>query len=86
MAYKRICPVTGSGRGRIQAISSPIVVTFQPSKPAGGISMAKLVLPHADGKAAAMCFFSPLGLVTPKISICSANQPIPSWSLAARPM
>src|ERR1700712_2553532 len=37
----------------IHAISSPMVQTFQPSKPAGGTSMAKLVLPHALGKAAA---------------------------------
>src|SRR3984957_7124251 len=39
--------------GLIQAISSPTVHTFQPSKPAGGIIIAKLVLPQADGKAAA---------------------------------
>src|ERR1035441_895548 len=39
--------------GRIQAISSPTVVTFQPSKPWGGTSMDKLVLPQALGKAAA---------------------------------
>jgi hypothetical protein len=39
--------------GLIQAISSPTVQTFHPSKPAGGINMAKLVLPHALGKAAA---------------------------------
>ncbi len=39
--------------GLIQAMSSPTVQTFQPSKPAGGISMAKLVLPQAEGKAAA---------------------------------
>src|SRR5271165_2767343 len=38
----------------IQAISSPTVDTFQPSNPAGGMSMARLVLPHAEGKAAAM--------------------------------
>jgi hypothetical protein len=39
----------------IQAMSSPTVVTFQPSslKAVGGTSMAKLVLPHALGKAAA---------------------------------
>ena len=37
----------------IQAMSSPIVVTFQPAKAAGGISIARLVLPHAEGKAAA---------------------------------
>src|ERR1700694_973893 len=35
--------------GLIQAMSSPTVVTFQPSKAGGGISIAKLVLPHALG-------------------------------------
>ena len=39
--------------GLIQAMSSPTVHTFQPSKPAGGISMAKFVLPQALGNAAA---------------------------------
>jgi len=39
--------------GLIQAMSSPTVQTFQPSKPGGGISMAKLVLPQAEGNAAA---------------------------------
>src|SRR4051794_13282447 len=38
--------------GLIQAMSSPTVVTFHPAKAGGGISMAKLVLPHALGKAA----------------------------------
>src|SRR2546422_1881765 len=38
--------------GLIQAMSSPTVQTFQPSKPVGGISMAKFVLPQALGKAA----------------------------------
>ncbi len=38
--------------GLIQAMSSPIVVTFQPLQAAGGMSMAKLVLPQAEGKAA----------------------------------
>ena len=42
-----------SGRGLIQAMSSPMVVTFQPSKPLGGTSIEKLVLPQAEGKAAA---------------------------------
>src|SRR5690606_24789992 len=36
-----------SGPGLIQAMSSPMVVTFQPSSPFGGTSMARLVLPHA---------------------------------------
>src|SRR5690242_7234495 len=39
--------------GLIQAMSSPTVQTFQPSNPRGGISMEKLVLPQALGKAAA---------------------------------
>src|ERR1700686_2830537 len=39
--------------GLIQAISSPTVHTFQPSKPGGGISMEKLVLPQALGNAPA---------------------------------
>src|ERR1700730_7350300 len=39
--------------GLIQAMSSPTVQTFQPSNPAGGIIMAKFVLPQALGKAAA---------------------------------
>src|SRR5450631_867128 len=43
-----------SDAGLIQAMSSPTVVTCQPSRPAGGISMAKFVLPHALGNAAAM--------------------------------
>src|SRR5271155_1297807 len=46
----RSCPLVS---GLIQAISSPTVQTFQPSKPAGGIIMAKLVLPQAEGNAAA---------------------------------
>ena len=41
--------------GLIQAMSSPTVVTFQPSfwKCGGGTIIAKLVLPQALGKAAA---------------------------------
>ncbi len=58
-------------------MSSPIVVTFQPSKPAGGIIIEKLVLPQALGNAAATYVFSPCGDVTPRISMCSASQP---WS------
>src|SRR6478609_5296384 len=37
----------------IHAMSSPMVQTFQPSKPSGGTSMEKLVLPQALGNAAA---------------------------------
>ena len=53
IANKCVFPVFGSTLGLIQAISSPIVVTFQPSNPAGGINIAKFVFPHAEGKAAA---------------------------------
>ena len=56
-------------------MSSPMVVTFQPFKPSGGISIAKLVLPQALGKAAATWCFLPAGEVTPRISMCSASQP-----------
>src|SRR5579863_8301130 len=38
--------------GRIQAISSPTVHTFQPFMDEGGMSMAKFVLPQAEGNAA----------------------------------
>jgi hypothetical protein len=40
-------------------MSSPTVSTFQPGSV--GTSIARLVLPHADGKAAAMYFDSPAG-------------------------
>ena len=46
-----------SAPNRIQAMSSPMVSTFQPG--IVGCSMARLVLPHADGKAAAMYLASP---------------------------
>src|ERR1700681_618686 len=39
--------------GLIQAMSSPTVHTFHPSKPRGGISIEKLVLPQALGNAPA---------------------------------
>src|SRR5271154_2672697 len=66
--------------GLIQAISSPTVQTFQPSNPAGGIIIAKLVFPHALGNAAATYVFSVVpsgrfGDSTPTINICSAIQP-----------
>src|SRR5215813_667920 len=38
--------------GLIHAMSSPTVQTFQPSRPLGGIIIARFVLPHALGKAA----------------------------------
>nr|WP_261361877.1 hypothetical protein [Frigoriglobus tundricola] len=42
-----------SASGLSQAMSSPTVHTFHPSNAAGGMSMAKLVFPQADGNAAA---------------------------------
>ena len=39
------------------------------------MSMAMLVLPQADGNAAATYFLTPAGLVTPMMSMCSAIQP-----------
>ena len=59
---------------RIQAMSSPSVSTFQPSMV--GASMARLVLPQALGKAAATYFVTPSGLVSFRISMCSASQPL----------
>ena len=61
-------------------MSSPMVVTFQPLNASGGTNIEKLVLPQALGNAAATWYFLPSGEVTPKMSMCSANQP---WS---RPM
>src|SRR5271154_911208 len=43
-----------SGPTRIHEISSPTVKTFQPFNSAGGVSIARLVLPHALGNAAAI--------------------------------
>ncbi len=40
-----------------------------------GTSMARLVLPHAEGNAAATYFARPSGLVSFKMSMCSAIQP-----------
>src|SRR5262249_19065447 len=64
-----------SGPGCIHAMSSPTVHTFQPGCDAGGTSMARLVLPHADGNAAATYVVSPRGFSIPRISMCSASQP-----------
>jgi hypothetical protein len=47
--------------------------TFHPGK--CGVSIAKLVFPHAEGNAAQMYFLTPLGFVIPTINMCSANQP-----------
>ena len=54
-------------------MSSPTVSTFQPGSV--GMSMARLVLPQADGKAPVMCLTSPSGEVTLRMSMCSASQP-----------
>ena len=43
-----------SAPGRSQAMSSPTVHAFQPGIDAGGTSIARLVLPHADGNAPVM--------------------------------
>jgi hypothetical protein len=42
-----------SAPGLIQAMSSPMVVTFQSANTGGGMSIARLVLPQAEGNAAA---------------------------------
>jgi len=42
-----------SAPGRSHAMSSPTVVAFHPGSAFGGTSMARLVLPQADGKAPA---------------------------------
>ncbi len=57
----------------IQAMSSPTVSAVQPSS--FGISMARLVLPEADGKAPLTYFTLPSGEVSLRISMCSASQP-----------
>src|ERR1700757_3984873 len=67
-AYKR-----PSEPNFIQAMSSPIVSTFQSGRV--GMTIARLVLPQALGNAPAMYLTSPSGEVTFKISMCSAIQP-----------
>src|SRR5947209_18743893 len=57
----------------IQAMSSPIVSTFQSGSV--GIIIARFVLPQALGKAPAMYLLSPSGEVSLRISMCSASQP-----------
>ncbi|CAM5400395.1 hypothetical protein STENM327S_07289 [Streptomyces tendae] len=68
MAYRR-----PSSPKRIQAMSSPMVSTVQPE--IVGSSMARLVLPQAEGKAAATYLGSPVGGVSFSTSMCSASQP-----------
>mmetsp|Transcript_37718 Transcript_37718/g.98788 ORF Transcript_37718/g.98788 Transcript_37718/m.98788 type:complete len:206 (-) Transcript_37718:993-1610(-) len=58
---------------RSHAMSSPMVSTFHPGS--DGVSIARLVLPQADGNAAQMYRFSPAGLVIPRMSMCSASHP-----------
>ena len=62
-----------SGPNFIQAMSSPTVSTFHPGSV--GISIARFVLPHADGNAPVRYFVSPSGDVSLRISMCSAIQP-----------
>src|SRR5919109_901167 len=57
----------------IQAMSSPTVSAVQPSS--FGISIARLVLPDADGKAPPTYLTLPSGEVSLRISMCSASQP-----------
>ena len=63
---------------RIQTMSSPSVSAFQPGMV--GWIMARLVLPHADGNAAATLYDLPSGEVSFSSSMCSAIQP------SSRPM
>ena len=68
IAYRR-----PSSPNFIHAMSSPTVSTVQPSSV--GISIARLVLPVADGKAPPTCLTLPSGEVSFRISMCSASQP-----------
>ena len=54
-------------------MSSPTVSTVQPSSV--GISIARLVLPQALGKAPVTYLTVPSGEVSLRISMCSAIQP-----------
>ena len=62
-----------SDPGASQAMSSPIVSTFQPGMV--GFNIAKFVLPQALGNAAATWNTRPRGFVTFSNSMCSASQP-----------
>src|ERR1700742_3870780 len=62
-------------------MSSPTVSTFQSGRV--GTSIARLVLPQADGKAPVTYLTSPAGEVSLRISMCSASQPS-SRAIAAR--
>src|SRR5512141_1082516 len=64
-------------------MSSPMVSTFQPGMV--GVSMARFVLPQADGNAPATYFTLPAGFVSFRISMCSASQPSSrAWTEAMR--
>src|SRR5215208_7782331 len=54
-------------------MSSPIVSAFQPDW--AGMSIARFVLPHAEGKAPVTYLTLPSGEVSFRISMCSAIQP-----------
>ena len=54
-------------------MSSPTVSTFQSGRV--GISIARLVLPQAEGKAPVTYLTPPSGEVSLRISMCSASQP-----------
>src|SRR5512140_1044450 len=56
-----------SGPNFIQAMSSPTVSTFQPGMV--GMSIARLVLPQADGNAPVMYFDLPSGFVSLRMSM-----------------
>jgi len=68
IAYRR-----PSSPNFIHAMSSPIVSTFQPCSV--GITIARLVLPHALGNAPVTYLTSPSGEVSLRISMCSAIHP-----------
>src|SRR5215467_13698565 len=59
-----------SGPNFIQAMSSPMVSTFQPGTVE--MSIARFVFPQADGNAPVTYFTSAWGLVNLRMSMCSA--------------
>ncbi len=62
-----------SGPIFIQQMSSPMVSTFHPG--IVGMSMARFVLPHAEGNAPVTYRTSPAGEVSLRMSMCSASHP-----------
>ncbi len=67
-----------SSPGRSHAMSSPSVSTRHPGMV--GRSIARFVLPHAEGNAAATWYALPAGSITRMRSMCSASHP------SSRPM